>query len=75
MDMLFSDDIVLSRQNHRKVENELEICRNARERRGLKVSWSKTEYLNAGGVNDEEELKLQGEKVKSQKLQIPEFDS
>ena len=35
-DMLFADDIVLSRQNHRELEDDLEIWRNALERRGLK---------------------------------------
>ena len=74
-DMLFADDIVLSRQNHRKLEEDLEIWRNALERRGLKVSWSKTEYLRVGGVDDGEELKLQGEKVESKKLQLPGFNS
>ena len=64
--MLFADDIVLSRQNHRELEEDLEIWRNALERRGLKVSWSKTEYLRVGGVDDGE-LKLQGEKVKRAK--------
>ena len=61
--MLFADDIVLSRQNHRELKEDLEIWRNARERRGLKVSRSKTEYLRVRGVDDGEELKLQGEKV------------
>ena len=58
--MLFADDIVLSRQNHRDLEDDLEIWRNAVERRGLKLSRSKTEYLKAVGVDDGEELKLQG---------------
>ena len=61
--MLFADDIVLSKQNHRELEDDLEIWRNALERRGLKVSRSKTEYLNAGGVEGGEELKLQKEKL------------
>ena len=74
--MLFADDIELSRQNHRELEDDLEMWRNALERRGLKVSWSKTEYLKAGNVDDGEELKLQGEKLKrAKKLQIPGFDS
>ena len=47
-DMLFADDIVLSRQNHRELEEDLEVWRNALERRGLKVSLSKTEYLRVG---------------------------
>ena len=66
-DMLFADNMVLSRQNHRELENDLEIWRNALERRGLKVSRSKIEYLKAGDVDDGEELKLQGEKVKRAK--------
>ena len=57
--MLLADDIVLSRE----LANDLEIWRNALERRGLKASRSKTEYLKVGGVDDGEELKLQGEKV------------
>ena len=63
-DMLFAYDTVLSRQNHRELVNDLEIWRNVLERRGLKVSQSKTEYLKAGGVDDGKELKLQGENVK-----------
>ena len=47
-DMLFADDIVLSRQNHKELEEDLGIWRNAFERRVLKVSRRKTEYLKAG---------------------------
>ena len=43
------------------------MWRNALERRGLKVSRSNTEYLKAGNVDDGEELKLQGEKLKKAK--------
>ena len=63
-DMLFADNIVLSRQNHKELEYDLGIWRNALDRRGLKVSRSKTEYLKVGGVEGGEELKLQGEKIK-----------
>ena len=66
-DMLFADDIVLSRKNHRELEEDLEIWRNALERRDLKVSWSKTEYLRVGGMDDGKELKLQRKKVKRAK--------
>ena len=62
--MLFADDIVLSRKNHRELDEDLEVWRNALVRRGLKVTQSKTEYLRVESVNDGEELKLQGEKVK-----------
>ena len=66
-DMLFADDIVLSRQNCRELEDDLEMWRNALERRGRKVSRSKTEYLKGGDVDDGEGLKLQGEKLKRAK--------
>ena len=66
-DMLFADDIMLSRQNCRELVDDLEVWRNALERRGLKVSRSKTEYLKAADVDNGEELKLQGEKVKGRK--------
>ena len=66
-DMLFADDIFLCRQNHRELEEDLEIWKNALERKGLKVSRSKTEYLRVGGMDDGEELKLQGEKLKRAK--------
>ena len=65
--MLFADDIVLSRQNYRELEEDLKIWRNSLERRDLKVRWSKTEYLRVGGVDDGEELKLQGKNVKRAK--------
>ena len=66
-DMLFADDIVLSRQNCRELEDDLEIWRNALERKGPKVSRSKAEYLKTGNVDDGEELKLQKEKLKRAK--------
>ena len=66
-DILFADGIVLSGKNHRELEYDLEIWRNALEKRGLKVSRSKTEYLKVEGVDDRKELKLQGEKVKRAK--------
>ena len=49
--MMFPDDIELSRQNHRELEEDLEIWRNALERRGLKVSRSKAEYLIVGSTD------------------------
>ena len=54
-DMLFADHIVLLRQNIGELEDDLEIWRNALEKRGLKASRSKTEYLKAGSVDDGEE--------------------
>ena len=58
---------MLSRQNHRELEDDLEIWRNALDSRGLKMSRSKIEYLNPGGVEGGEELKLHGEKIKRAK--------
>ena len=37
-DMLFADDIVMSTQNHRELEDDLEIWRNALERAGARLS-------------------------------------
>ena len=73
--MLFADDIVLSRQNHRKVEKDLEIWRNALERRGLKVSRSKTEYLRVGGVDNGRVEAARRKGKESKKLQIPGVNS
>ena len=42
-DMVFADNVVLSKQNHRELENDLEIRRNALQRGGLKVSRSNAE--------------------------------
>ena len=60
-DMMLADDIALSRQNDRELEEDLQIWRNASERRSLKVSRSKTQYLKVGGTDVGEELKLQGD--------------
>ena len=43
--MMFEDDIVLLNKEKGQAEEELEEWRNALERRGLKVSRGKTEYL------------------------------
>ena len=66
-DTLFADDIVMSRQNQREIEDDLEIWRSAQEKRSLKVGLSKTEYLKVWSVEDGEELWLQREKVKRAK--------
>ena len=63
-DMMFADDIVLCREDRRQLQEVLEVWRNALEKGGLKVSRSKTEYMQAGGVDDGEGLRLQGETVK-----------
>ena len=43
--MMFSDDIVICSESKELVERSLERWRNALERRGMKVSRSKTEYM------------------------------
>ena len=58
--MFFADDMVPSRPNHREPGDDLEIWRNALERRCLKVRRSKTKYLEVGGADVGAELKLQG---------------
>ena len=62
--MMFADDIVQSRQNHRELKEDLKIWRNALEERGLKGSRNKTEYLKVGDADVGEELKLKGDVAK-----------
>ena len=62
-DMMFVDDIALCREDKDELEVSLERWRRVFEGRGLKVSWEKTEYLQAGGT-EQEAVYLQGEKLK-----------
>lgn len=43
--IMFADNIVLCGESHKEVTAELEGWKYALERRGMKVSWSKTKYL------------------------------
>ena len=61
--MLFADDIVICEENRKKVERRLECWRYALERRGMKISRSKTEYLCINGGNDDETVKMEDTKV------------
>ena len=61
--MLFADDIVICEETKEEMEWRLECWRYALEKRGIKVSWSKTEYLCINGGNDEETVKMGDTKV------------
>ena len=61
--MLFADDIVICEETREKVERRLEFWKYALERRGIKVSRSKTEYLCINGRNDHETVKMEDAKV------------
>ena len=50
--MMFADDIVLCGNTRNEVEEELELWREALERRGMKVSRGKTEYMHVNGEQD-----------------------
>ena len=61
--MLFADDIVICKETREEVEHRLESWRYALERRGMKVSRSKIEYLCINGGNDDETVKMVDTKV------------
>ena len=61
--MLFADDIVICEETREEVERRLECWRHELERRGMKVSRSKTEYLCINGGNDDETVKMEDTKV------------
>ena len=61
--MLFADDIVIWEETREEVERRLESWKYALERRGMKVSRSKTEYLCINGGNDDETVKMEDAKV------------
>ena len=67
--MLFADDIVICKETRGKVERILESWRYGFERRGMKISRSKTEYLCINGGNDKETVKMEDTKV----LRVKEF--
>ena len=60
--MLFADDIVICEET-REVEQRLESWKYALEKRGMKVSRSKTKYLCINGRNDDETVKMEDAKV------------
>ncbi|KAK3557743.1 hypothetical protein QTP86_000303 [Hemibagrus guttatus] len=62
--MMFADDIVICIESREQVEESLERWRFALERRGMKVSRSKTEYMCVNEREGSGTVGLQGEEVK-----------
>ncbi|KAK3548972.1 hypothetical protein QTP70_022655 [Hemibagrus guttatus] len=62
--MMFADDIVICSKSREQVEENLERWRFALERRGMKVSRSKTEYMCVNEREGSGTVRLQGEEVK-----------
>ena len=61
--MLFADDIMICEETREEIERRLESWKYSLERRGIKVSKSKTEYLCINGGNDDETVKMEDAKV------------
>ncbi|KAK3535567.1 hypothetical protein QTP70_016844 [Hemibagrus guttatus] len=62
--MMFADDIVICSESREQMEENLERWRFALERRGMKVSRSKTEYMCVNEREGSGTVRLQGEEVK-----------
>ncbi|KAK3527314.1 hypothetical protein QTP86_020244, partial [Hemibagrus guttatus] len=62
--MMFADDIVICSESGEQVEENLERWRFALERRGMKVSRSKTEYMCVKEREGSGTVRLQGEEMK-----------
>ncbi|KAK3540074.1 hypothetical protein QTP70_025389, partial [Hemibagrus guttatus] len=62
--MMFADDIVICSESREQVEENLERWRFVLERRGMKVSGSKTEYMCVNEREGSGTVRLQGEEVK-----------
>ena len=61
--MLFADGIVICEETREEVERSLESWKYVLERRGMKVSRSKTEYFCINGGNDDKTVKMEDTKV------------
>ena len=61
--MLFAEDIVICQEARKEVEWRLEYWRYALEKRGMKVSRTKTKYLCINRGNDKETVKMKDTKV------------
>ncbi|KAK3524930.1 hypothetical protein QTP86_011497 [Hemibagrus guttatus] len=62
--MMFADDIVICSESREQVEENLERWRFALERRGMKVSRSKNEYMCVNEREGSGTVRLQDEEVK-----------
>ncbi|KAK3565400.1 hypothetical protein QTP86_007943 [Hemibagrus guttatus] len=62
--MMFADDIVICSESREQVEENLERWRFALERRGMKASRSKAEYMCVNEREGSRTVRLQGEEVK-----------
>ncbi|MCJ8747081.1 hypothetical protein PDJAM_G00149250 [Pangasius djambal] len=62
--MMFADDIVICSESREQAEENLERWRFVLERRGMKVSRSKTEYMCVNEREGSGTVGLQGEEVK-----------
>ncbi|KAK3507282.1 hypothetical protein QTP70_013532 [Hemibagrus guttatus] len=62
--MMFADDIVICSESREQVEENLERWRFVLERKGMKVSRSKTEYMCVNEREGSGTVRLQGEEVK-----------
>ncbi|KAI5609347.1 protein kinase C-binding protein NELL2-like [Silurus asotus] len=61
--MMFADDIVICCESREQVEESLERWRYALERRGMKLSRSKTEYMCVNEREGSGVVRLQGEEL------------
>ncbi|KAK3559330.1 hypothetical protein QTP86_012758 [Hemibagrus guttatus] len=68
--MMFADDIVICSESREQVEENLERWRFALERRGMKVSCSKTEYMCVNEREGSGKVRLQGEEEKKYKRHL-----
>eukprot|EP00064_Thunnus_orientalis_P000136 superscaffoldBa00000006_g136 len=68
--MMFADDTVIYSESREQVEESLEMWRYALERRGMKVSWSKMEYMCVNWREDSRMMRMQGVEV----VKVDEFE-